>query len=197
MGDSLKYVTSGQPLKIPAQTFNTFINMAKAFQRARQNVSRQPRPAINPNLVLVRNDSGEAVGQYEAMGISGVVYAADEGDGFTEIVLTVVIPTADHKGQFVVTAEPIAIGGLGLAHVAGICQVQINVTEATVFKLCDVSAGFTVLEPCWDGSATILHQGVGIGVNWGIVRLGNPPWGAVDACGGGGGADPPAGSTGS
>ena len=197
MGDSLKYVSSGQPLRIPAQTFNTLMDVAKAFKRNTQNVGRQPQAPRNPNLVLVRNDSGEAVGQYEAMGISGVVYAADAGDGFTEIVLTVVIPTADHKGQFVVTAEPIAIGGLGYAYAAGICQVQINVTEVAAYKLCDVSAGFTVLEPCWDGSATILFQTAGTGIKWGIVRLGNPPWGAVEACSGGPAEDPPAGSVGS
>jgi len=185
MGDAMKYVSAGQPLKISAQTFNTLIDTAKAFKRLERNIQVGSAGAIvGPNLVLVRNDSGGSVGRYEAMGISGVVYAADTLDGFEEIVLTVVTPTADHKGQFVVTAEPIADGAVGLAYAAGVCQVMLDVSdEQTPFKLCDVSAGTNVLVPCWDGSATILFQTAGIGLKWSVVRLGNPPWGAVEKCG--------------
>ena len=41
MGDPFKKVQRGDRLRIPAETFNTFIDAAKDFRNRTQNVARQ------------------------------------------------------------------------------------------------------------------------------------------------------------
>ena len=42
MGDAFKKVQSGDALRIPAETFNTFIDAARDFKARRQSSSRTP-----------------------------------------------------------------------------------------------------------------------------------------------------------
>ncbi len=52
----LNKVKSGDPLKIPAATFNTFIDAARDFRARTQNRAQKPEPAVRQSgIVLVRN----------------------------------------------------------------------------------------------------------------------------------------------
>ena len=56
MADTLAKVKSGDPLKIPAATFNTFIDAARDFRTRTQNRSQKARPAVRQSgIVLIRN----------------------------------------------------------------------------------------------------------------------------------------------
>ena len=60
-GDVMKKVQPGDKLKIPAETFNTFLDTARAFRAGQQNLGVVPRPELRDrNILLVKNsDAGE------------------------------------------------------------------------------------------------------------------------------------------
>jgi len=58
----LKKVKPGDPLVIPAATYNTFVEAARDYLDCRNDQGQEAHPAArNSGIVLVRNDSGEDV----------------------------------------------------------------------------------------------------------------------------------------
>jgi hypothetical protein len=66
MGDTLKRVKPGDPLAIPAATFNTFVDAAQDFLRRQRGIGRTP-VADKPSFetVLLKNASGADPGRFE------------------------------------------------------------------------------------------------------------------------------------
>ena len=59
MGDTMKKVKSGDPLVIPSQTFNSFIDAAQAHKARQQASGQTNRQAFRQTgIVLVKNSSG-------------------------------------------------------------------------------------------------------------------------------------------
>ena len=175
MGDAFRKVRSGEPLAIPANTFNAFIDAAIAH-RQQQNVGGGRLPAYRQaSIVLVRNDSEADVGQFGVLGISGVVFdPATALEGFQgRVALTGVTPFAGtHEGRFVIAAEPIRSGEIGSAYADGVCQVQVNVTDAS-HDYAEIADGDAAkLASGVAGTAYIIWKEAGIGVKWSIVRFG-------------------------
>jgi len=84
MGDSLKKVQPGDPLRIPSATFNAFIDAARDFQGRTQGLAQAPAPAFRQSgIVLVRNDSGADRNRFDALGIdSPIITPTDNEDAF-------------------------------------------------------------------------------------------------------------------
>jgi len=175
MGDAFRKVRSGEPLAIPANTFNAFIDAAVAH-RQQQNVGGGRLPAYRQaSIVLVRNDSGSDVGQFGVLGISGVVFdpatALESFQG--RVALAGVTPVAGtHEGKFVIAAEPVKNGEIGTAYVAGVCQVQASVADAN-HRFAEIAGGDAAkLASGVAGTAHIIWKETGTGVKWAIVRFG-------------------------
>ena len=59
MGDHLKKVHSGDPLKILAATFNAMIDAGRDHQHSQRRQEQQASPAFRQSgIILVRNDNG-------------------------------------------------------------------------------------------------------------------------------------------
>jgi len=174
-GDSHKHVHPGDPLKIPAATFNSMIDAAAAHRARAHDVRQLPQPSVPHNTVLlVQNSSGADRDRGEVLGIDGVVISpTDNQDEFEQrFALDGVTPTADHTGKFVVLAEPIPASGLGRAYVAGACPVQIDVKDES-HLYADVTDGeASKLTSGALGSALILWAESGTGTKWAVVQLG-------------------------
>jgi hypothetical protein len=103
-------VKPGDPLVIPAPTFNTFVDAANDFLARRHDRFQGSRPAArHSGIVLVRNDSGADRARFDLLGIEGPVIAP--AYNLEALVnwraLTGITPTAaDHTGKFVVLLEP-------------------------------------------------------------------------------------------
>jgi len=178
MGDHLKKAQAGQPLEIPAATFNTFIDAARAhLGRQRSTGMGTDRSARDPDVVLVRNDSGYDLTRFEVLGVSGVVISpADNLDEFKNaIVLTGTTPSlADHFGRFVVLLEPLAADEIGRACASGMCQVKVNVVDEddAYADVRDGSRG--TLESTDRGASYIYWRQSGTGEKWAVVKLSIP-----------------------
>ena len=73
MVDTLKKVKSGDPLRIPAATFNAMIDAARDHQQRRQGREQTSFPAFRQSgIVLARNDSGSDRDRFDGLGIDAV-----------------------------------------------------------------------------------------------------------------------------
>jgi hypothetical protein len=185
MGDTLKKVKPGDPLVIPAAAYNTFVDAAREFLARQHRQAQAGTPSGRHNcIILVRNDSGADRQRYQVLGIDWPIFdpAGDEEAFRNAPALSGVTPAEhDHAGKFVVLAEPIASGRIGCAYAAGVCPVKIDVPDEDYpYRLAEVTDGSADnLTAVKRGSAAILWREGGTGVQWALVRLGNPPDPAV------------------
>ncbi len=132
-GDHLKKVQSGDPLRIPAATFNAMIDTAVDYRRRTAHIGQKAEPSFRQaSMVLVRNDSGSNQNRLAVLGIESPIIdpAANENEFKNRVALSCVTPAENtHQGRFVVLAEPIAAGKTGRAYAAGVCPVFIVVPE--------------------------------------------------------------------
>lgn len=176
MADVLKKVQRGQPLVIPASTYNAFVDAAQDYQRRRlSQESAGLSTSRDADMVLVKNASGADRARFEILGISAPVFTpTDNLDEFrNRVALTGVLPTAaTYWGKFVILAEPIRNGALGLGWLSGVCPVKIDMANANHWHA-DVADNVAAnLKSAGGGAAQILWKESGTGVKWAVVRLG-------------------------
>jgi hypothetical protein len=128
---SLREVRPGDPLAIPASTYNAFIRAARDPQRRQHDLARNvQRDHHQSGLVLVRNESGADRDRFDVLGIDGpIIRRVDNADEFKRrVALRGVVPTeADHGGgRFLLAAEPIRSGRIGLAWASGVCIARVR-----------------------------------------------------------------------
>lgn len=175
MGDDLKKVQSGDPLTIPAATFNAFIDAALDQRRRQRGVGREGQPVFHQaGIILVRNDTGGDLDRFSAVGFSGpIVGPTDNEDEFknraTAIGITPAVPS--HRGRFAVYLEPVAAGGIAHACVSGVIPCRIDVAHAS-HRRADVIHDSTTLTSGHHGGAEILWKESGEGLKWAILKLG-------------------------
>ena len=174
----MKKVQSGDPLKIPAATFNTFIDAARDFRSRQQGRAQNAQPGFRQSgIVLVKNASGSDRGRFNVLGIDSPIFTpTDNEEEFkNRVALSCITPVeADHTGRFVILLEPIANNEIGLGCVHGVCPVKIDVTDEDQ-QYADISNGETgKLKSSSTGAAQILWVEPGTGEKWAIVRLAAP-----------------------
>jgi len=185
-GDPLQKFQVGQPFKPKAETFNTFVDAARAHRQRQHDRGRQPHGEFRQTgIIRVRNDSGADRDRFDILGINTpVITPADNLQHFqNHVVQSVVTPTtSSHQGQFVVLLEPIASGQIGRAYVSGVCPARLYLQSSAVtdVRAAEVRNGNTdSLEPSTWGSAAVLwHDPYPTGATgpqnvWAVVRLGN------------------------
>lgn len=182
-GDPFKRASSGDKLEIPAAAWNACLDAAEAHRKgAGPPLVNGPQQFRQADIVLVKNSSGSAVGRFGVLGISGVIFtpSAALASFQNQVAFTGVTPTtADHKGKFLVCLDPIADGKVGRAWIAGVCQVQVDVTDAA-HQFAEVkNSDGTKLSSGSSGSARILYSPGGTGTKWCVVRLGDNAGGPV------------------
>lgn len=175
----LKKVQPGSPLVIPAATFNAFIDAAHDHRRRQRGVGRESQPVFQQTgIILVRNGTGDDLGRFAVVGISGpIISSTDNEDEFKNRATAIgVTPNVDfHVGKFAVLLEPLKSGAIGRGCVSGVCPARVYI-EHELHEYADIEddeAGHLLSGPC--GAAQILWKETGEGaVKLAIVRLGIP-----------------------
>ncbi len=181
-GDAMKKVQPGDRLKIPAETFNTFIDAARAFRADQQNFGAEARLELRDrDVVLVKNQSGTDRQRFDVLGIAdALITPTNNLDEFqNRSPLTGVAPTiAEHVRRFVVLLEPVANGAIARAAIAGIVPVRLKVVydwhqfahiaDGDSTHLVSDCVGFPVL---WKDSAGNEDEN---GNHWALVKIGGP-----------------------
>jgi hypothetical protein len=172
-GDPFKAVTAGERFRPQARTWNALMDLARGQVAV---PGGQPMPVDRAGLVLVENGSGEDLDRYGVLGISGLIFDADDDlDAFhNNSALTGEKPTAAHRGLFVVAVEPIAINDYGYARVAGATPVLVNVIdEGDAYADVEDEAAYACkrLKSGLRGVARILWKQEGTGEKWAYVHF--------------------------
>lgn len=203
MGDPFKKVQRGDRLRIPAETFNTFIDAAKDFRNRTQNVARQRQLDLpQTGVVPVKNGTADDLERFHVLGIDRPIFTPGESlfSFHDQIAVVGIAPTEDdHLGRFLVLQEPLRAGMIGRACVSGVTPVRLNVIDEE-HDWADIEDGETdSLKTDTAGSAFILWKeppsggyggsgyGYGYGyygsLRWALVRIGNlsdgDQWGSV------------------
>jgi hypothetical protein len=172
---TLAKVSPGQPLRIPADTFNAFVDAAVAYQATR--TSRQADGGANlptAGVIIVRNDSGADQDRFAVLGIgTPLILPTENAAAFQErVAMALVAPDADaHVDRICILQEPIAAGKLGRGLILGITPVRLNV-QAEDDRVAAVVTGETSsLKTGSTGAARILWKEAGTGEVWGIVQI--------------------------
>lgn len=180
MSSALRKVRSGDSLVIPAAAYNAFIDAALDFRQRTAHLGQGAQPSFpQASIVLVRNDSGSNQNRMAVLGVDAPIIdpSANEEEFRNRVALSCVAPEeGTHEGRFVVLAEPIANGKIGRAYAAGVCPVKIDVPdEEHEWRYAEIADGITGnLKVSMQGSATILWRAGGTGVQWAVIRLGQP-----------------------
>jgi len=169
----------GAPVtKMSITVYNELLAMLKQFKRGTLSGPNNFHPLQrNPGLVYVKNESGYDVARLGILGLSDDVLFdhADNADEFIgRPTLTGTTPTtASHSGTFVIAQVPIVAGRPGLALLAGVTAVQLNVGDAD-HEYADVrNNDRTELDTGDGGAAQILYKESGTGSGkWALVLLG-------------------------
>ena len=173
--DQLLNVHQGDKLRIPAATWNTLLDVARA-ERDRDHDMEKMMAAALPafNILKVKNDSGNNVPRFGILGLeTPIIEPSDNLDSFKQRPQMLgTTPTTTHTGKFCILYEPLAIGAIGWAFVSGAAICQINVT-VEAHKNADVkNSDRTQLQSATTGLASILWKESGTGTKWALVRLG-------------------------
>lgn len=102
----LQNLRSGDPFQPKAKTWNTLVDSARwtREQRGRTGGSFGPTER-DPVVVVVVNDDGQALRQFEAVGVSGVVTVPNDSDVaaisefLSPVARKVRVPTSDDAGR--------------------------------------------------------------------------------------------------
>lgn len=180
----MKKVRAGEPLRIPAPTFNTFIDAARDFtNRTRGMGAGAAGRALggDTGMVLVRNDSGADGDRFGILGVDSIVISpTDNIDEFqNRPILSVIAPAVpDHAENFVVLAEPLAHVAteadrpIGRAVIDGLTPVQVDVQNAGHGYALVIDGQSTKFQSAVDGPVQIIYKDGGTGDKWAVVRLG-------------------------
>lgn len=175
MGDNMKKVRSGDPLDIPAATFNTFIDASRDFLDRQNNRNRRnATDSRNSGIILIKNGSGEDRARFEILGIKEpIISVSDNEEQFkNRVALTGELPTEDdHTGKFVILLEPLKNNGLGLAMALGVCPVKLTLDSEDHTHADVKDSDSTTLQSGFFGAAEILWKEDGTGEKWAVVRI--------------------------
>lgn len=180
MSASLRKVRPGDPLVIPAASYNAFVDAAFDLRNRQRTTGRDAVPETRQTgIVLVRNDSGADRGRFDVLGIAGPIIApADNVEAFQERIAVVgVLPAAEHAGRFVILLEPLRAGALGKAVIAGAAIARVRMLDES-HPCADVEPGESShLVSAAAGAAGLLwvqppEQRPDPDIAWAIVRMG-------------------------
>jgi hypothetical protein len=168
-----KYASTGDPLQIPADTWNIIQASAKAWVQNKHNTKFGN--AHQYQYHYVRNNTGVDLPAFSVVGLDGVVTEpAESVDEFKyHYTITGVVPTTDHYDRWAITQEPIKSGLIGHCITIGLTVAKVTVAEDfEEYINCEIIPGTTeYLELLPTGSCVVIWRETGLGTKWALIRI--------------------------
>ena len=81
MGDSFKKVRTGDKLRIPATTYNAFIDTTMELRRREQNTTSENSPTFRQSgIIKVKNCSGQDRERFDVLGIDVPIFLPNQNE---------------------------------------------------------------------------------------------------------------------
>jgi len=170
----MRKVSAGQPLRIPASTYNAMIDATVDHQRRTQNLNVSALPLNTRNgLVLVRNQTGTDRNRFDVVGLSNVVVTPSENaQEFAARWAFNAVQVADtHVGKFAVLQEPVKSGAFALALVVGVTPVFVARPSGENSETAGIKASQLHLETGLNGAQILWEDSGGVTPHLALVRM--------------------------
>ena len=177
--NEFQHVRSGEPLQIPAATYNAMVDAAQAHRNRRINLA--PHGAGFDSLfVYVVNTTGQSLQRFNVVGLDGPSDSpsnAQNTDAFcNRIVFKGVKPQKKHKGKFAVLQQDAANNMVVRACVYGATVTKVKTDSDggnTEPKYCDIKENETGYLSSGGSGAEVLWCDNSSQERWAIVRIGS------------------------
>jgi hypothetical protein len=179
--NEFQHVRSGEPLQIPAATYNAMVDAAQAHRNRRINLA--PHGAGFDSLfVYVVNTTGQSLQRFDVVGLDGPSETPSNTqttDSFcNRIVFKGVKPQKKHKGKFAVLQQDASQNMVVRACVYGatIAKVKADSDSSNgnnTPKYCDIKENETGYLATGGSGAEILWSNNSSQNNWAIIRIGS------------------------
>ena len=171
MKNEFQHVRSGEPLRIPATTYNAMLDAAEAHRN--RHINHTPHGSGFGSLfVHVVNKTGTFLRKYDIVGLDGSAETQNVNEFRNRIIFRGVVPRKRHKGKFAVLQEDAMPEMVVRACVYGVTQARINVeSEDGQCTYCDVQEDVT--DHLVSGGGTeVLWSDETASYRWGLIRIG-------------------------
>lgn len=174
MGDKFKKVQSGQKLKIPAEVWNTLLDVAERDRNQRHAISAEDVAGMRQaGIVKLRNQTGGPLDQFSIVQLdTPIIRPADNLNEFKrQVTFNGIIPSASIGSRFAVTLQPLASNKIGLAVASGVAAVRLLV-DAVPYACAQPTIGSTaLLKSVPHGPAMVLWMESAGTIRWAIIRI--------------------------
>lgn len=135
-------------------------------------VTLPPESTMPALTALAKNNGAIALPAFSPAGIDGSYFQDGAGLRRKLPILEVQLPRAADAGLWVVTAEPIEVGHVGLVWVSGVCPVRIYNDEAESPPLVDIEADGNYVIASDSGVGQVIYEEDVTGeVHMALIRL--------------------------
>lgn len=173
--DPYRRYQPGQAIPRDAATFSAFAEGARIARDSGAGMSAGTSGQFRQgDIIKVKNESGLDLTRRSILALSMPVFTpTDSEDAFLrDVVMRGATPSTTDAGKFAILLEPAAQDQVVRAYVAGVVQVQVDVSDDT-HTCAEVGTSTSALDSATSGSAQILWREGGTGVQWAIVRFGS------------------------
>jgi len=170
MKNEFQYVRSGEPLQIPAATYNAMLDAAQAHRNRRINHAPHGN-GFGSLFVSIVNKSGTFLKKFDVVGLDGAAETRNLNEFRNRIIFRGVVPQKRHKGKFAVLQEDASPNMVVRACVYGVTQAKIRTESNDTVTYCDVQEGVT--DHLVSGGGTeVLWSDETASYRWGLIRIG-------------------------
>ena len=175
-GDPLKKVQAGQRLKVPAEAWNAFLDAVRWVRNQQHSRDQEANAEFRQTgIVQVKNLSGADRERFDILGANApIILPTDNLQEFkNRVTLSGVVPTAEHRGRFLILLEPLKDGAVGRGVLAGVSLVRLLVNPTQLYDFAQVIPGNShALLNVPAGAARVLWIETNEStVRWAVVRL--------------------------
>lgn len=164
--NEFRRVSSGEPLIIPAQTYNAMLDAAEAHRNRKITLSPQNR-GFDSLFVHVANDTNRELYKFDVVGLDSPMPTGDTGN----IIFSGVIPKKKHKGKFAILQSDASPGEVVRACVHGVTFARLKHDGEKEPTSCDIIEGDTQFLKS-NGNTEVLWSEADANPRWAIIRIG-------------------------
>ncbi|MDR0390454.1 MAG: hypothetical protein LBH59_00990 [Planctomycetaceae bacterium] len=176
--NEFQHVRSGEPIVIPAATYNTMLDAAQAHRNRQINLTPHGN-SFDSLFVHVVNETNKTLGRFDVVGLEEP-FEKNNIDVFcNRIVFRGVVPQKKHSSKFAVIQQDAAPNMIVRACISGVTIVRIQIqnnfhNENYQMNYCDVKEGETGNLITGGQTEILWHNNSGINdICWGIIRIGS------------------------
>lgn len=174
----MQKVRSGEPVRIRAGTWNSFIDAANYVKdREIQRGGKPFRSGVTTGIVLVQNSEEELRERFSALVLDDIAVspAVNEADFIARPPVFIgVRMTEEREGKpYVILLAPLKPGEIGRAMLMGIVTAQVKIEDADdEYAVPEPGSSTGALISSSSGVARILWKAGGSNLQWCVLQLG-------------------------